>query len=130
MALQASTGVRNAMLDAIETAAGVSAVLQIFTGAQPAACATAEAGTLLAEFDLASDWAAAAAAGAKNFNNTPLSANAVGAGTAGHFRIYDSTKTTCHLQGAIGSDMTIDNSNIAVGQLVKVTSFAINASMS
>ena len=41
MAVQLSVAVRNAMLDAIETAIGTSAVLKIRTGAPPASVATA-----------------------------------------------------------------------------------------
>lgn len=134
MGLQASVAVRNAMLDAIETAAGTSAKLEIFTGAAPASCAAAEAGTKLVSYSLTVDWAAAAASGSKNFNNAPLSTPALAGGTAGHFRLYDSLDTTCHLQGTVtatggGGDMTLDNTNIAAGQTVNVTSFAINASM-
>ncbi len=45
MALQYSTSVRNARLDAIETAIGTSAILKIFDGTKPSDCATADAGT-------------------------------------------------------------------------------------
>lgn len=48
MTVQLSVAVRNARLDAIETAIGVSAILKIRTGAQPATCATADSGTVLA----------------------------------------------------------------------------------
>ena len=41
MAIQFSTGVRNGMLDAIETAVGATAVIKLFTGAQPSNCAAA-----------------------------------------------------------------------------------------
>jgi hypothetical protein len=48
MALQLSVAVRNAMLDAIESTIGTSAVLKIRTGAPPASVATADSGTVLA----------------------------------------------------------------------------------
>ena len=41
MTLQASTTARNALLDAIETAIGVSGKLTLYTGTPPANCATA-----------------------------------------------------------------------------------------
>ncbi|HKY51710.1 MAG TPA: hypothetical protein VJP45_10680, partial [Candidatus Limnocylindria bacterium] len=63
--MQLSVAVRNARLDAIETAIGTSPILRIRTGAPPAACATADSGTVLAEMTLPSDWMAAAASGAK-----------------------------------------------------------------
>lgn len=63
MALQYSVAVRDAQLDAVETAAGASAILKIRTGAPPATCATADSGTVLATFNLPADWMAAAASG-------------------------------------------------------------------
>lgn len=132
MTLQFSTAVRNAMLDTIESTPGVSCHLQVLTGSVPANCAAADGGTVLVEFDLASDWAAAASGGSKSFNNTPLSETAVATGTAAHFRLYDSAGTTCHMQGTVtltggGGDMTIDNTSINTGQTVKVTGFTLTA---
>jgi len=49
MAVQLSVTARNARLDAIETAVGTSPILRIRTGAAPANCAAADAGTVLAE---------------------------------------------------------------------------------
>lgn len=132
MTIQCSTAVRNAMLDSIETTVGTSAVFRIYTGAQPADCATAEAGTLLVEYDLASDWAANAVSGSKALNSLPIAGTATGTGTAGHYRIYDSTKTTCHQQGSVtvtggGGDATIDNTSINSGQTVNITSWTLTA---
>lgn len=125
MAIQLSTRVRNAMLDIIETTVGVSAKIRILTGTQPASCATAESGTLLVQFALASDWAAAAASGSKAFNTITGTA-ATGTGTAGYYRLVDNAGTTCDEQGTItatggGGDMTIDNTSIASGQTVNIT---------
>lgn len=127
MTVQFSTTVRNAQLDAIETAIGTSAVVRFYTGSAPANCAASESGTLLVEFDLASDWAANASGGSKALNNLPVSATASAGGTIGHYRIYESTKTTCHEQGTItatggGGDMTVDNVSVASGQTVNITS--------
>lgn len=131
MPLQFSTSVRNAMLDAIEAAIGASAKLQIRTGAPPANAAGADTGTLLVEFALSSDWAAAAASGVKAFNAVTTTA-AVGAGTAGHFRIKDNSGATTHWQGTVtltggGGDLAIDNTSITVGQNVSVTSWTLTA---
>jgi hypothetical protein len=130
MAVQLSVAVRNARLDAIETNIGTSAILRIRSGAPPATCATADSGTLLAEMSLPSSWMADAASGSKAISGTwqDLSANA--AGTAGHFRIYDSGGTVCGIQGTItatggGGDMTLDNTSIASGQQVTITSFTL-----
>ena len=132
MALQLSTTVRNAMLDAIETAVGVSAVLKIRTGAAPANCATADSGTVLATLSLPSDWMAAAASGAKAKSGTWQDASADATGTAAHFRVYASDGTTCHAQGTVtltggGGDMTLDNTSIVAGQSVTITSFGLTA---
>lgn len=132
MTVQLSTGVRNAMLDQIEATIGASAILQIRSGAQPANCAAADSGTLLASMTLPADWMAAAAAGAKALSGTWQDASADNAGTAGHFRIKDSGGTTTHMQGSVtatggGGDMTIDNTSIAAGQQVTVTSFSLTA---
>ena len=132
MTLQLSTTVRNALLDAMETAAGLSAILKIRTGAVPASCATADAGTVLATLNLPSDWMAAASGGSKAKSGTWSDATADAAGVAGHFRIYASDGTTCHFQGTVtitgsGGDMTLDNTNIAAGQQVDVTGFTLTA---
>lgn len=130
MALQLSVAVRNARLDAIETAVGVSAKLQFWSGSMPASCAAAASGTKLLEDTLAADWAAAASGGTKNFSGTPIAGSGLAGGTAGYFRIVDSAGTTCHLQGTLsatggGGDMTIDNPVIAVSQTVTVTGFSL-----
>jgi len=129
MAIQLSVAARNARLDAIETTAGASAKLQLRSGAQPADCATAASGTLLAEIALPADYLAAAAAGAKAKAGT-WSGTGAAAGTAAHFRIVDNAGTTCHLQGAVtatggGGDMTLDNTSIAVSQAVSISGFTL-----
>lgn len=60
MAVQLSTSVRNAMLDAIESTVGTAPILKIRSGAQPANCAAADSGTVGATMTLPSDWLAAA----------------------------------------------------------------------
>lgn len=130
MAIQFSVAVRNARLDAIETAIGTSAIMRIRTGAAPASCATADSGTVLATLNLPSDWMAEAASGSKSMSGTWQDSSADASGTAGHFRIYDSTGTTCHLQGTVtatggGGDLQVDNVNFATGQQFTVTSFTL-----
>lgn len=132
MALQYSTAVRNAKLDAVETAIGTLPVLKIFTGAPPANCAAANSGTELASMTLPSDFMAAASSGSKAKSGTWEDTSANAAGTAGHFRIYASDGTTCHAQGTVtatggGGDMILDNAVLAVAQLVQITGFTLNA---
>lgn len=129
MTIQMGTTLRNARSAQIETTIGTSAKVQIRTGAQPANCAAADSGTLLAEFALASDWATQTG-GVLTFSNTPISATASGTGTAAHYRIKDSAGTTCHMQGSVtatggGGDMTVDNTSIASGQTVQITGWTI-----
>lgn len=130
MSLQLSVAVRNARLDAIESAIGASAVLKVRSGAKPATCATADAGTVLSTIALPADWMAAAASGVKEMSGTWADSAADAAGTAGHFRVYAADGVTCHAQGAItasggGGEMEIDNTVFAVGQAFSVTAFAI-----
>ena len=135
MALQLSVAVRNAMLDAIETTIGTSAVLKIRTGAPPASVATADSGTVLATLTLPSDWMAAASAGSKAKNGTWEDASADAAGTAAHYRIYASDGTTAPWQGPVtatggGGEMTVDNVVFAAGQSFSITSFSLSAANS
>ena len=130
MAVQLSVAVRNARLDAIETAIGVSAIMKIRTGAQPATIATADSGTVLATLALPSDYLLAAASGVKSKSGTWEDLSADAAGTAAHFRIYATDGTTAHLQGTVtatggGGDMTVDNVVFAAAQAFTVTAFSL-----
>lgn len=128
MAVQLKIATRNSRLDAIETEIGTSPILKVRTGAQPADCATADAGTVLATMTLPSDWMAAASAGAKALLGTWQDTSADATGTAGHFRIYDSGGAVCHIQGSCGQgsgDLSFDNSAIVAGQTVNVTAFTL-----
>lgn len=131
MTLQYGTTLRNNQLDAVETSAGTSPKLQIRTGAQPANCAAADSGTLLAEITLPSDWMAAASSGSKAKSGT-WSVAAVAGGTAAHFRLKDSAGSVTHMQGSVtatggGGDMTVDNVVIGNGQTVTVNTFTLTA---
>ena len=130
MAIQLAILTRNARLNAIETEIGTTAVLKMFTGAQPADCATANSGTELFTETLPTDWMGAAAAGAMSLLGTWQAVAIGGGGTVAHFRLYASDGTTCKMQGTItvtggGGDMTIDNPVLADGQTVTVTTFTI-----
>lgn len=129
MAIQLSVAVRDARADAVETAIGAGARLKIFTGAQPANCAAADSGTLLADVTCPSDWMAASASGTKSKSGTWSDASADGTGSAAHFRLYAANGTTCGMQGTVtatggGGDMTVDNVSFATGQAFTVTAFA------
>lgn len=130
MAIQLSADVRNARLDAIETAIGVSAILKIRTGAPPANVAAAATGTVLATVNLPSDWMAAASAGSKAKSGTWEDTSADATGTAAHFEITASDGTTRHMQGTVtltggGGDMTVDNTSFVAAQAFTVTGFTL-----
>lgn len=132
MALQFSAGVRNAILDVIETTIGAAAVLKIRSGAAPATVATADSGTVLATLTLPSDWMAAASGGSKAKSGTWEDTSADATGTAAHFRLYASGGTTCHMQGTVtatggGGDMTVDNVSFAAAQAFTITGFTLTA---
>ena len=132
---QYSVPVRNAKLDAIETAIGTVPIIEFRTGAMPANCAAAATGTLLAQAALPSDWLANAAAGVKSKNGAwtfNILAGVLGL-IIGYFRIYDSgSPSACHIQGDVtitggGGAMTVDNTNVSAAQVVTVTQFDITA---
>lgn len=130
MAIQLSTTVRNARLDAIETAVGTSAIIRIRTGSAPANCAAADTGTILAEITCPSDWMAAASGGAKSKSGTWEDLSANNSGTAEHFRLYDSAGTTCHLQGTVtatggGGDMEVNSTSFTAGQSFTISTFTL-----
>lgn len=131
MALQFSETYRNALLDQLETTISTAPILRVYTGAAPASVGAAASGTLLVEATLPSDWMGAASGGTKALSGTWNDASADGgsASTPGHFRIYASNGTTCHVQGTAGigsGDMSFDGT-ITAGQSVTVTSFTLTA---
>lgn len=132
MTAQYSVTVRNAQLDALETAIGTTPVLKIRTGSVPASVATADSGTVLATMTLPSDWLSAAASGAKAKTGTWEDTSADATGTAGHYRIYASDGTTAHIQGTItatggGGDMELSSVSITAGDSVTIVTYSITA---
>lgn len=132
MAVKMSATVKNAMLDAIETSIGTSAVLKIRTGAAPSAITDADSGTVLATLSLPSDWLAAASGGTKALSGTWSDTAADATGTAAHFRVYASNGTTQHLQGSVtatggGGDLTLASTSIVADGVVTITTFVITA---
>jgi hypothetical protein len=126
MAIQFSVAVRNARLDAVETTIGTSPTMEIRSGAVPANCAAADSGTVLATVTLPSDWLAAASSGTKDFLGTWQDTSADASGTAGHFRIKQSS--TCHMQGTCGTsgaDMIFVTTSLTATQPFQVTAFTL-----
>jgi hypothetical protein len=131
MALQYSDPIRNGQLDQVESVTGTAPLLTIRTGAPPANCAAANAGTVLATINLPTDWMAAASGGTKTILGGPWTdSSADAAGTAGHFRIHNTAGTVCHIQGTVGTtgtDMIVDNTVFAVGQSFSISTFSLTA---
>jgi hypothetical protein len=128
MSIQLATTTRNPRLDAIETEIGTSPILKLRTGSPPANCGSGDSGTVLCSMTLPSDWLANAASGAKAKSGTWSGTASGGGGTIGHFRIYDSGGTTCHIQGTVGlgsGDLSLDNNVVADGQTITVTTFTL-----
>lgn len=134
MALKYSTALRNAQLDAITTAVGTSGILRIYSGTRPANVAAAITGTVLAECVCsASAFAAAASGGVLTANAVSNDSSANANGTATHYRLFQSNGTTAVIDGDVstsGADLNLDNTSIAPGQVVSVSSFTITAANS
>ncbi len=113
--MQLSTTVRNARLDAIETAIGTGALLEFWSGAIPANCAAADAGTKLAGATLPSDWMSDASAGSKAKAGTWQDAAADANGLARHYRIKNSAGSACHAQGLVSMPHAVSTA-VQVGQ--------------
>lgn len=125
MALAYSTTIRNAMLDAITSAAGGSALLSIYDGTRPATGGTAT--TLLAQLTCNATFAPAASGGVLTLNSITQDSSANATGTATWFRITTSGGTFI-LDGNVGtsgSDLNLTSTSIVSGQAVSVTSFVI-----
>lgn len=131
-AMNYSTAVKNARLDAVESTIGTSAVLKIYSGSKPAACSDSRTGTVGATINLPSDWMAAASSGSKAKSGTWSDSAADNSITAGYFTIFASDGTTCGIQGTVtatggGGDITLDTVTIVAGQQVDINSFTLNA---
>ena len=128
--MQYSATIYLAQLDQVESIAGATAKLYIFSGSAPANCAAADTGTLLATLTLPSDWMAAASGTTKVKAGTWTGTASGGAGaTPTHFRIKDNAGTTCHVQGTAGvgsGELSLDGT-ITSGQTITVNTFTLNA---
>lgn len=128
MAIQFSTAVRNARINAVEATIGTAPILEIRTGSPPANCAAADSGTLLATLTLPTDWENSASGGASTLLGTWQGLTLV-AGTASHFRMKDSTGTTCHMQGTVDftppADLVLDDNTLVFGQFVTILTWTV-----
>ena len=122
----------DALVDALDTGAG-TATIEIRTGSAPTNVIDARTGTLLGTLNLSNP----AFNGATDANpNATVSAAAItddssadAAGTAGYYTAYDRNGLAV-MQGDItgtggGGAMELDNTNIAIGQVISISSWTI-----
>ena len=127
--IQYSTGARNARATALNTTLSSAPVLNLYSGTKPANCAASAPSGQLAQLTLPSSAFAAPSSGVMSLAGT-WTGTASAAGTCASFRFYESTNTTCIVQGTVtasggGGDLTFDNAVFASGQTLNISSFAI-----
>jgi hypothetical protein len=118
----ARSAAANAAVDLVDAGAA-GGKIRLYTGTQPAGPDTAVgAQVLLAELTMDATAAFGAASnGVKTLDATPvLSTTGLAAGTAAWFRMLDSNNVAV-IDGAIGTDMTLNTTTISVGVTVEVT---------
>jgi hypothetical protein len=134
MVIRLATATRDALANAITTRAdsGTSAAtIKVYSGTQPASANSAASGTLLATFTCSDPSFGASSTGVITLDITPaVTTTGAAAGTAGWFRLEANGATATVLDGSVtasggGGDMTVDNTSIAVGQTVTITSGTI-----
>jgi hypothetical protein len=133
ISLAARTAAAGAIAALVDGGSGPGRV-RIYTGGQPAGPGTAPTGTLLAEFTL-SDPALTTASGVATLDVTPaVTATGVAAGTAGWFRILDSTEAAGTglgvWDGSVtatggGGDLTLATTTVSIGLTVEITALTL-----
>lgn len=129
MAFQYGVALRTSQVAQIQSSVGSSGTLKLFSGAEPANCASADPAGLLATITLPATFMTSAS-GATTIAGT-WSAAASASGTVAAFRIYDGS-SVCHVQGSVSlpagsGDMKMDNTNVATNQVITVNSLTITA---
>lgn len=131
MAIRLAAAARNAAADAVVDLIDVgpaAGTLKVYTGSQPATGDTTETGTLLATVALGDPAFGSAASGVAT-GADPAAVTGVAAGTAGWFRIEDSTGANV-FDGSVtatggGGDLTLATTTISVGLSVDITSLSV-----
>lgn len=125
--LKYSTVLKNAQQAAISATLGANALLEIYSGAQPASPDTAVgAQVLLATLTCNAVFAPAPVGGVLTLNAIAAGVGTAGAGAgtdAAWYRLRTSAGTA-HIDGTVGTgafDLHLNNVNIATGQSVTVT---------
>jgi len=126
MATRIATASQQAACDAVvdRVDGGPSfGTIDIRTGGQPATANAAATGTLLATLTLPDPaFGAADASGVATLDNTPvISTTGLAAGTAGWFRMMDSTGASV-LDGLVGAELILNTTTISIGVTIEVVS--------
>lgn len=129
--LKYPAALKNARLDAITARAGASALLKIYSGAQPANADTAiGAQVLLATLTCnATAFAPAASAGVLT-PTTPITNNAAVSGDADFYRLFAANGTTVVMDGTVGtatSDLVLTTDLLVAGSPVSVAAWTITS---
>lgn len=132
MVTRIPNNVRSAMADAavdLIDAGPAAGAVQIRTGGQPAAAGAAATGTLLGTLTLSDPAFGAAANGVATASPITGDSSADASGTAGWYRVLDSTGATV-MDGAIseaggGGDMILSETDIVAGGTISVTSWTV-----
>lgn len=128
--LKLAVATRNAMLDAITSAVGANALLDIYSGTQPAGPGTAiTTQTKLAQLACSATFAPGASSGVLTANAITSDSSANASGTATWYRLTTSGGTAV-VDGTVGttsSDLVLNTASIVSGGPVAVTSFTYTA---
>lgn len=127
MTIRIADQTQSDMVDVPAVAANSGKVI-IYTGAQPLDPDDADTGTKLVEFDLQAT-AFTGTGATRTCAGVPISGTGLAAGTAGWFQVVGSADEDI-IDGSVGTDLTLDNTSIEVGQTVNLTSLTLTMPMS
>jgi hypothetical protein len=125
----------DAMMDGFDTfVAGGKLRIYESGSTPPATCATAIAGTLLAELTMGTPAFGASVNGVITAAAITSDSDANAAGTADYFRLWDSAGTDCALQGTAGEaadtcDMTLDDKAITLHATVACSAMTVTVAL-
>jgi hypothetical protein len=128
--LKYSAALKNSQQAAISTAAGASAVLTLYSGSQPASPDTAITSQVALSTHTCAATFGTAASGVLTvgaIGNGTGTAGAAGGTTATWYRLTTSGGTAL-VDGTVaisGADLNINNTSIATGQTVQITSWTL-----
>lgn len=131
MAVRLSAALANALANAVDDTVNggpAGGTIKIYTGTQPATADTAISGpTLLATFTLSDPGFGNSSGGVITLAGVPLTVAAAATGTAGFFRLSDSTGASV-LDGSVGTSgnqINLNTTSITSGVNVTITSGTI-----